>query len=453
MAIVQHKYGTLSELLENPQNENVISISTDIGSIWKGSDHLTDRVIDASVVDGSLNIQKIDKSGNVSTDAIQLKFNFIEELEELEDSSALQVGDSYDTAFSKLNKIIEDNEYVTAAALTDHERRLRQTIDNVTEIQGMLDGGNLDVNANVEYYLTLQTTTGDAQNQSLIVTARGINDNSDSSVSWQELWDKGYRLCFLYKSKRKGRKKWKLYNIPSIWETVINEKYPWDDMRKVKIFTPIPQDNYGAASGTLLYDPFYAISRPSRPMNFLQDLIFYQDLRLAPDETNTFPDTFENNYPGEMSWPLGPTIDGFTQWTSTLEYDSQNTQSSYNVNNYINYFRDNWEENKDPIITMNLRYAPFWYFGRVKRFPRFESIIQPTGEMDFREKYCTMEFGIGLFNFSDAVDEETDCISTGYFYLNRLISNIAEFKLTRKKWTHEGTSTTFPSVLRWKLVI
>ena len=58
MAIVQHKYGTLSELLEHPQNENVISISTDIGSIWKGSTHLTDRVIDASVVDGSLNIKK-----------------------------------------------------------------------------------------------------------------------------------------------------------------------------------------------------------------------------------------------------------------------------------------------------------------------------------------------------------------------------------------------------------
>ena len=75
MAYVNFKSGTLDQITSiSGKPTNLLSISTDIPSIFKGDLNITNRVIDASVNNKILAIRKIDASGNYDSDYINFDF-------------------------------------------------------------------------------------------------------------------------------------------------------------------------------------------------------------------------------------------------------------------------------------------------------------------------------------------------------------------------------------------
>ena len=75
MAYVNFKSGTLDQITSTSgKPTNLLSISTDITSIFKGDLNITNRVIDASVNNKILAIRKIDASGNYDSDYINFDF-------------------------------------------------------------------------------------------------------------------------------------------------------------------------------------------------------------------------------------------------------------------------------------------------------------------------------------------------------------------------------------------
>ena len=80
-----------------------------------------------------------DKSGTkISVQEAITNNNTIQELTEYSYSTPLAVGDTHDEGFSKLSKIIEDNEYVTAAALTylNDNKKSKDMFVNITGYTG-----------------------------------------------------------------------------------------------------------------------------------------------------------------------------------------------------------------------------------------------------------------------------------------------------------------------------
>ena len=69
--LVNVKQGTLQAIKDSEfLDDNTLYFSNDIPTIWKGNNHLTSRVIDASVVESAppqLSLRKINDNGEISS--------------------------------------------------------------------------------------------------------------------------------------------------------------------------------------------------------------------------------------------------------------------------------------------------------------------------------------------------------------------------------------------------
>lgn len=328
---------------------------------------------------------------------------YVKSLTEYDASYAIEVGDTHDEALSKLVKIIDENEIVTASGLSDHELRIRDLEDRP------------EANGNVEYYLTLKVRNSDIKSTHsddynvdvpyrdttyLFVTAHGVYDNSKRSDPTKKVWDDLfttqedgtiYRLGIMIKQKVHDIFRWRLYNLPQCWLEGA-DPFVKSNTHTQHMFSPLVHGDLDDF-GKLELDPNFT-GGETRQILSCYDLIFYQ----CSDAAEWSPyggsvDKWEPNYEGKLP---------------------------------IEYFNDpnNFDIDIAADTTFPSNYMK-WYFGAQKIIPRITYQVDANGNSSWIDRNLKIEFGLGLFRMP-----ATASMPDG-FKMEYLVSNIAKFYLVR----------------------